>query len=222
MANALYKVILDGSFQGQDIKNILYYRNGIGIDIGGLTVGGAKEVSDAVAAIVWPVLRLVLPSAYELQQITTYVYDDQTFDLVYQNPFTLGIQAYGVRTSDLNGPAPCAILKFILEPHIAFANGFFPPKRGYLAIGPLDDDQVKSNGELQLTGGSGLEWDAVCAVMANNVETILPIPAVFFPVRVSMRKFGILLKLKIVSVSDVRAAVMRTQTSFRRSRMPEN
>ena len=221
---SIYKVVLKGQFQGQSILNILYYRNGVGVDISGLTVGGTKEVADAVKAIIWPILRGQLPADYNLAQIDSYAYDDTSFDLLYQQPFTLGVQEPGLQASSAkyNGPAPCAILKFILESHSILVDGPRPPKRGYLAIGPLGDNQVLDDGSLDLAGGAQLAWDGICAVMANNVYTVLPIPAVFYPVRVHMDKVGIGLKLKITSFTDVQAAVMRHYTSFRRSRMPEN
>jgi hypothetical protein len=220
---ALYKVVLKGVCQGQAVNNILYYRNGVGVDISGLTVGGTKEVADAVKAIVWPALCQVLNSTYTLNQIDSYVYNDQTFDALYQQPFTLGVQEPGQYDGvGMNGPAPCAILKFILESHAVLVDGPRPPKKGYLAIGPMGDDQVADDGSLVLDTANQLRWDAVCAVMANNVYTVLPIPAVFYPVRVHMDKVGIGLKLKITSFSDVQAAVMRHFTSYRRSRMPEN
>lgn len=222
---AIYKVVLKGSCQGQAINNILYYRNGIGVDISGLTVGGTKEVADAVKAIVWTGLKEVLPDSYQLQQIDSYVYGDQDFNLIYQNPYTVGVQENGlipVDTHPMNGPAPCAILKFILESHVALVNGIGAPKRGYLAIGPIVDDWIEDDGSLKLDTPRQLIWDAVCAVMANNVETILPIPAVFFPIRVHMFKVGPLFPLKIVGWADIQAAVMRHFCSYRRSRQPEN
>jgi hypothetical protein len=220
---ALYKVVLEGTCQGQAVDNILYYRNGIGVDISGFTVGGTKEVADAVKAIVWPALKQVVPSQYELMQISSYVYNDTTFELLYQNPFTLGVQENGVMGGDsIKGAARCAILKFILETHAVLVDGPRPPKKGYLAIGPLTDENVLADGALNLAGGKNILWDALCAVMANNVETILPIPAVFYPVRVHMDKVGVIGKLKITSFTDVQAAVMRHFTSWRRSRQPEN
>lgn len=220
---SLYKVVLKGSYQGQSIDNILYYRSGVGLDISGLTVGGTKEVADAVKAIVWTGLRPVMTDQYELQQIDSYAYDDQTFHLLYQNPFTLGVGEHGTHLTGAQiGPANCAILKFILESHVILVNGPKPPKRGYLAIGPLLEDQIDDDGALTMSNGWNLKWDVVCAVMANNVETILPIPAVFFPVRVHMDKVGIALKLEITSFADIQAAVMRHFTSYRRSRQPEN
>jgi hypothetical protein len=220
---ALYKVVLRGSFQGQAINNILYYRTGLGFDIGGLTLGGTKEVADAVKAIVWAGLRPSLSTNYELQQIDSYVYNDQTFDLQYQSPFTLGVAEMGMCSdAEYNGPAVCAIMKFVLENHVLIANGPKPPKRGYLAIGPLSDGQVNSDGSLNLETARRAAWDIACAVCANNVETILPVPAVFYPVRVHMDVVGIVGKLKITSFSDIQAAVMRHFTSFRKSRQPEN
>jgi len=220
---AVYKVVLRGQFQGQAINNILYYRNATGLDLGGLTLGGAAEVARAVKAMVWPVLKFIVPAAYTLTQVDSYVYNDQTFDLLYTNPFTEGVNEVGVNPgTSYNGPAPCAIMKFILENHIILENGPKPPKHGYLAIGPLADDMITNEGMLYQGEGWNLKWDALCAVMANNVETILPIPALFYPIRVHMDKVGILFKLKITSYSDIQAAVMRRVCSFRRSRQPEN
>jgi hypothetical protein len=220
---ALYKVVLRGQLQGQAINNIFYYRNAPGLDLSGLTLGGAGEVAKAVKAMVWPALKLIMSTDYLLTQIDSYVYNDQTFDLLYTNPYTEGVADNGSNTgAGYNGPAPCAIMKFILENHIILENGPKPPKRGYLAIGPLADDQIQNDGSLYLAEGWNLKWDALCAVMANNVETVLPIPALFFPVRVHMDKVGIVLKLKITSYSDIQAAVMRRVCSFRRSRQPEN
>lgn len=220
---AVYKVVLKGSFQGQSIDNILYYRTGVGVDISGLTVGGTKEVSLAVKAMVVPPLLALLPNIYELQQIDSYVYDEQDFNLLYVNPYTEGVQLNGLQPStEMNGPAPCAILKFILESHVILVNGPKPPKRGYLAVGPLRDGQIMADGALNLDEPFGIEWTALCDVMANNVETLLPIPAVFFPIRVHQDKILGSNKLKITSYSDIQAAVMRHFTSYRRSRQPEN
>lgn len=220
---ALYKVVLKGACQGQAVNNILYYRNSPGTDVGGITLGGTQEVAEAVKAIVWPALRIQMNQLYTLNQIDSYVYNDQTFELLYNQPYSTGVQQAGLYGStDMDGPARCAILKFVLEAAPLLVDGPKPPKRGYLAIGPLVSGQINQDGSLNLTPPENIAWDAICAVLANNVETILPVPAVFFPVRVHMDKVGILFRLKITSFSDVKAALMRRQTSFRRSRMPES
>lgn len=216
---AVYKCVLNGQAMGQDIKNILYYRNGIGIDLGGLTVGGTVEVANAIKTTVWPLMKPVLPTAYTLQDITAYVYNEETFALLYQNPTTVGVQETGLATGNMNGPAPCAIIRMALEPTAFLVNGPKPPKRGYVAIGPLLDSEVTNTGEVDLSGGNQATWDALCFALANNIETLIP-PAVFFPIRVHQDK--ILGIWTITSFADVRDATVRTQSSFRRSRMPES
>jgi hypothetical protein len=216
---AIYKVVLNGLCQGQAIKNILWYRTGVGIDISGLTVGGTVEVANAVKTMVWPAMKNLLPPAYEMQDITAYVFDQDTFNLLYQNPTTVGVQDVGGNANAMNGPAVCAIIRLALEPTSILANGIHPPKRGYVAIGPLVDTLVLDNGEVSKAGIYGGLWDVLCAALANNVETLIP-PAIFFPIRVRQDKvLGI---LKVVSYADVRDATLRTNSSFRRSRMPEN
>ena len=218
---AIYKVILNGQAFGQDIKNVLYYRTGVGIDISGLTIGGTKELCDAVETMVWTPMRAVITGEYQLQEISAYVYDAQTFHLIYQNPYTKGVGEGGLFATTLNGTAPCAIIKFDLEPHVVFANGFYPPKRGYMAFGPIGQDEVDADGSILYPTGRKLLWDAMCLALASNVETILPIPAVFFPIRVRQDKVGLTGSAQIVSWSDVRDATVRDLTSFRRSRQAE-
>jgi hypothetical protein len=216
---AIYKVVLNGQCQGQDIKNILYYRNGIGIDLSGLTVGGTVEVADAVKAIVWPAMRPIMPTAYELQDITAYVYDESNFNLLYQNPTIVGVEQSGTLAGDLNGPATCAIFRFSLEPTSILLNGIKPPKRGYLAIGPMTDSRIDNEGKLTNDVDVRAQYAITAFALANNVETLIP-PAVFFPIRVHQQK--VLGLFKIVSFADIRDCVVRVGTSYRRSRMPES
>lgn len=216
---AIYKVVLNGKAFGQDIKNILWYRNGIGVDLSGLTVGGTVEVATAVKDTVWPLMKAVMPAAYMLQDITSYVWDESTFNLLYQNPTTVGVGEQGVVTGGTNGPAVCAIVNFALEPTSIVFNGPKPPKKGYLAIGPLADDWIGDSAEMPKASGQKPAWDALCFALSNNVETLLP-PGLFFPIRVHQTK--ILNVWKIDSFADVRDATLRHYASYRRSRQPEN
>jgi len=216
---ALYKVVLNGNSVGQDVKNILYYRSGIGVEIGGLGFGGTLELGNAVKAMVWPKMKNVLTANYTLQDITTYVYEDGTFNLIYQNPVTVSVGEQGARPGETNGPAVCAIAKFQLEPTIIVTNGIKPPKRGYLAIGPLIDNQVTSGGRLNTSDPSQQNWDELASALGGNVEQLLPVPFIWFPVRVHTDT--ILGVLKIASYADVSGVTWRDRTSYRRSRQPE-
>ena len=50
-----YRAVLNGSAAGQDIKNILYYRVGFGIDMSAFDFAGAEALAGAIKAQVWPV-----------------------------------------------------------------------------------------------------------------------------------------------------------------------
>jgi len=216
---AIYKAVLNGQCEGQDVKNILWYRNGIAIDLSGLTVGGTIECANAIKTTVWPLMKVVLPVQYVLQDITCYVYDESTFNLLYQNPTTVGVGETGVKVGALNGPATCGIIRFALEPTSIVFNGPKPPKKGYVAIGPLCDSWIADDGTVPAIPDQKADWDAICFALANNIETLLP-PALFFPIRVHTDK--VLGLIKITSFADIRDATLRSQSSFRRSRMPES
>jgi hypothetical protein len=215
---AIYKAVLNGQAFGQDVKNILYYRTGVGIDIEGLSLGGTEDVAREIKAQVWPAFRALLPGNYELQDIDVYAYHDQLFNLVYQNPFILSVHELGTRSELTNGPAPCAIVRFDLEPTPLLLDGPKPPKRGYIAYGPMGDNLITDEGYIDRTGGNAALWDALTAALSSNIESLLP-PAIFFPIRVHHDK--ILGVLAITSFADVKNATIRNVASFRRSRQPE-
>jgi hypothetical protein len=215
---AIYKAVMHGSALGQDVNNMLYYRTGVGIDIAGLTIGGTKEVADCLKAAVWPAMRPLLPGDYELQDITVYAYHDSTYELMFQNPYTLGVHELGTKSENTNGPAPCAIVRFDLEPTPILVDGPKPPRTGYIAFGPLGDDMISDQGYVVRTGALGGLWDALTAAVSTNLVNVLP-PVVFFPIRV--HHDVVLGLLKITSFADVGDAVVRNVASFRRSRQPE-
>ena len=215
---AIYKAVMDGFCEGQAIKNMLYYRTGVGIDIAGLTLGGTEDLARGIQAMVWPSMKTLLPDNYTLLSITVYAYHDATYDLIYQNPFTLGVGESGSMSDHSSGTMACAIVKFDLEPTPLIVDGPKPPKRGYIAFGPLSAVLQTDAGSINRSTPYGAKWDSLTAALSSNVETLLP-PAVFFPIRV--HHDVILGLLKITSFADVGNAVMRDIFSFRRSRQPE-
>ena len=156
----------------------------------------------------------------KLEDITVYPYHDGTFDLMYQNPWTENVMEAGNGPAETDGPGICAILKFNLEGTAILTNGIKPPKRGYVAVGPIQSAWIDNSGALTdtvfLPADSRLNELGVA--LAGNLESLLP-PVIFFPVRVSQK--NILCIWKPVSFADVNGVKVRRRTSFRRSRMIE-
>lgn len=215
---ALYHAALHGTYQGQSIVNNLYYRTGIGFDLDGLSIGGAKELADCIKGQVWNKMKPCLPVGYTLERIDVYPYHDGTFDLLYQNPWTLNVLENGTEPDSTDGPATVCIIKFNLEPTQIFANGIMPPKRGYVAVGPVVSGWIDNDGNLTQTAfiGAAARFQELATALAANLENLLP-PVVFFPIR--MKTLNILGVYKPASWADVGGAVLRRRTSFRRSRM---
>lgn len=218
--SAIYRLVMNGSCEGQKIVNNFAYRVGVGVDIAGFAVGGAKALADTFVDQVWPDVKACLPTSYTLENVTAYPLHGETFELLYQNPWTKNVLENGTGNAETDGPAMCAIIKFNLEPTTPFGNGIYPPKRGYVALGPLFSGWINNKGqiidEVFLDGATRLNKAATA--MAANLESLVP-PVVFFPIRVKTdRVLGL---FKVVSWADVGGATLRRNASFRRSRMVE-
>lgn len=218
---AIYKAVLRGTYAGQNIVNNLFYRTGIGFDLDGLSLGGAKELATCIRGQVWEYMKETLPLGYTLEAIDVYPYHDGTFDLMYQNPWTENVLETGTQVDATDGPAVCAIYKFNLEPTVIFANGFNPPKRGYIAVGPVISGWIDNDGRIVAGVFNTVEntMQRFATALAANLESLLP-PVVFYPVRV--KQDNILGIFKPVSYADVNGVVLRRRTSFRRSRVIES
>lgn len=211
-----YKVVLNGRYSGQAIVNVLYYRLAFDIVPGGLNFAGAEDLAFQIKQEVWDAgMKVVQPPDYTLENITVYPYDN-AFDLLFQLPYVLPVQEVGTGSSQAtNGPAPCVIVKFNLEPTSPL-NGIYPPRSGYLAIGPVSDQNIDDSGHI--FGAALAAYQALANKFANNLENLIP-PAVFFPIRIkSVKVAGV---FRIISYADISSATVRALTSFRRSRMPE-
>jgi hypothetical protein len=218
----LYKVVLNGQAFGQDIKNILYYRTGLGIEVGGLFMAGAQDMADAVHQQIWPALRACVTSDYYLQSIFVYPYN-QEFRLAYQNPYEKGINEAGTAGSNSVGPAACFNIRFNLEPTSIVTNGPKPPKRGYIAVGPISRDWIGDSGLLIQDNALHFpreKFEALTEKLAGNIGTSFFNTNAYFPVRVRVnRVLGGLVAFE--SFADVNNAVVQERLSYRRSRIAE-
>jgi hypothetical protein len=218
MANsdAFYKVVLNGRYAGQAIVNVLYYRLADEYVPGPLNFAGAEDLAFQVKQEIWtPSLKGTLSDGYVLENITVYPMD-AGFSLLYQMPYQMPVNESGSDTGvATNGPATCAIIRFNLEPTSPL-NGIYPPRSGYVAIGPLSDAYVDNTGHIPTAALAG--WQGVADALSQNLENAVP-PAVFYPIRVKQTK--VLGVLKIISYADISGASTRSLASFRRSRQPE-
>ena len=214
-----YKAVLNGSAFGQDIKNILYYRSGFGVDFSGFTLTGAEALAGNIKQEIWPAMKKVMPDSYTLETIDVSPINDE-FQLIYQMPYSEVVQEPGLVTSITVGPSLCYNIKFLLEP-TSILNGIKPPSRGYVAIGPMPSGWVGEDGYLKTVDMQAQDMVDFVNRLAQNIEQVLPVAMVWFPIRLKQsRILGGLVHWE--AFSDVKGAVLSRRASFRRSRMPES
>lgn len=213
-----YRVVMNGQASGQDIKNILYYRIGLGVDLSPFDFAGAQALAGAVKDQVWSKMKNVICDQYELQSIDVSPINDE-FELVYQMPYSLGVSEVGAHTTASHGPAACVNIKFVLEP-TNILNGIKPPARGYIALGPIPANWVGEDGMVTNAVATGNDMVQFLGAISQNLEVLLPVPTIWYPIRLKQsRILGGLIHWE--SFADVKGAVLSRRASFRRSRMPE-
>lgn len=218
-----FKVVMNGSCQGQDIRNILYYRSGFGVDLSQFGFAVGLQVAMAVKAHVWTgAMRRVMPNDYSLDSIDVYPIND-AFKWIYQNP---AHQLVGEAGQELNahpGVSVCANIAFSLEPTAILANGIKPPKRGYIAVGPIPSAWITEGG--MLTDGVYLDPDHALNVLGENLSSNVPftlgVGTDLYPIRMKAKR-GVFDNLTpYESFADINGYYTSRRVSFRRSRQPE-
>jgi hypothetical protein len=203
-----YKVVLNGQSHGQDVKNILYYRTGVGIDVNGITLGGAPDLATQLKAQLVPSWLAVHTTQYKLEDLEVYPIND-AFQLVYQVPHTEPVNQLGTIDTGAKHPSLTAIIAFVLEP-TTIENGIKPPHRGYLAVGTLLDTSLTAGGAFKVLADK----------LAQDIESIVP-PVIWYPCRMKAKRNIVDVLTPYESFADVRGAVTRDRVSWRRSRQPE-
>lgn len=212
--SAMFKVVLEGLQGGQNITNVLWYRKGY---FGGIFDWGtgAAEVARTVEEDLWaPTLKSAMSTTYTLQGIRVTPYDS-AFAQVLSMPHYREVNEAGTASGSVAGPAACLIARFNVEA-ISILNGFVPPKRGYLAVGPYREADVDDNGRLTTTAQTF--WTDKCGVFAVNLT-----PGVIgeiWPCRVKLIKLPFLPPV-LAGFADVESMSVNAVAAFRRSRLPE-
>lgn len=214
--DAFYKVVQQGAYQGVKIVNVYYYRVGLGLLPFGLNFGGAEALASTFRNQVWSnKIRDIMPTTFKLETIVVYPYNG-AFDPVTNLPFTLTVNEYGTAVQANMGPANCCIVALNMEGTVLGANGWFPPKRGYCAFGPLREGDVDEQG--RLTGTAQQFYFENCEAMGQDLYNPFSL-VTFWPIRISARK--ILGVLTLRGFTDVSGITVRSIVKWRRSRIVE-
>lgn len=216
---AFYKVVLNGVCMGQDIRNILYYRSGAGLDVSGMVMAGAEALAGNINQELVPTFLAASSDNYMLESIDVYPISEG-FQLLYQMPYSLAVGLNGQAAGSIPGPAVCINFKFMLEA-TSIINGVKPPSRGYMAFGPVNTNVIGEDGFL-LPGvlGAGGQFMNLAEKLSQNIEQLVPVPASWYPIRLKQnRLLGGLIQWE--SYADIKGCLISRRVSFRRSRMPE-
>ena len=215
-----YKVVLNGNMLGQDIKSMLYYRTGVGVDVLGLELGGAKTLAEQVAQEVVPKWLDCVSNGFVMESVDVYPFND-TFQLMYSLPYTLNIGEPGHNNGEPLPPSAYIMIKFGFDSQV-IGEAQLAPKRGYVCVGGLYEGQQDS-GRLS---GSWLDnvtlntirgrFTALADQLAENLESLTP-PVIYFPIR-AKRVLGGLWN----GWADVASARYEDRILWRRSRMLED
>jgi hypothetical protein len=112
------------------------------------------------------------------------------------------------------------IIRMNLEPTTILGNGIKPPKRGYIAVGPIESSNIDNSGHLIDAIFLNLvhPFHALTDALSSNLTNLVP-PVQFWPIRVHQEK--VLGLFKIRSYADISSCTLRRLTTYRRSRMAE-
>lgn len=213
-----YKGVFRGSYSGQDINNVFWYRDDGSLPFSGQPYFGGEDLAYQLKTEIWPLMRPLLPAGYRLVTIDATVHDE-TFAPLTGTPLVYPVDEVGSYASaDSVGPALCAIVSFSVSPVYNFIPVNKPPKRGYLALGPLPEDAVDNTGLLAAGYRTGSAMTDFLTKLFDPLTNLAP-PGMFYPVRVSARM--ILGVFNFGGYSEIVDAVCRPRASFRRSRLPE-
>lgn len=199
------KARLKGVFQGQEIVNLLYYA----IDGQPSFPFDQVQMGDLAVTIitdVLPALNDVLPASFAWTEVGITIVDERgnttsPFEVVQQTNIP------GALNEDTDGQAQVAIVSFQVVSRLGAPAGT-PPKRTYIALGPLVSASVLANGQVGWSAPLRIQIaDAVSTPIEGNLGN-------YVPVRVGRKPSPL-----TPSYGDVVGAVVRPYASFRRSRL---
>lgn len=154
----IYEVTLDAACEGQQINNILYYAN-LAPTNNGWDPDRAADLGAAVN-VAWQAEALwLLPDTYEFFGCSLRGLDINRAP-VSTYPVGAGLLDNGNLTTDNETPGIVAIAAFDLITATEYESERVP-RRSYIALGPLVQSQVTSEGRLTLDGTNQADMEAL-------------------------------------------------------------
>jgi hypothetical protein len=207
-----YKCLVQSSVAGQDINNILYYAPVVPTSLAFDPVV-ADALGDAVASAWADQIRPLLSNQVAPQLVEVSMVDADGFVV---SPYAVTVPMGG--TSSIGDPLATAAMVLIWKFNcsaVAEAPGHSVPRRSYLAIGPLTEAQVGTDGLIAIQAG------AATALAAATTEGHLISGTQFVPYRIGRTSGPTVSDPSGVAagVGRVVSGIVRPYASFRRSRL---
>lgn len=198
------QLIIGGRAGGQNVNNILYYGDDAGDPF---TFNDAQMASfladwEAQFASAWVG---AMADTYTLATLTAYAIDVHG-GVISDNPAQSAPALAGTDAGDCSSPAVAAVLSFQTSSIASIPSRSL--RRSYLAIGPVPEVHVNTNGSLTATALT--EYGALAALVASSLDIG------FFeyqPVRLARTE-----PLATPAVGTIVSAVVQPYVTFRKSR----
>ena len=245
MANGLYKLTTKMRYLGQAIVNTFWYRSVLeGTFATDVLIDGAKALGDAFINRCWEDhWRALVPTDCYFDGVVVDGFNDN-FELLYSNPVQVlpnPLLDAGTANTDANWlrPADVVNVAFYLKNRL-IVNPLFPaPKKGLVALSPVNHQLVGEDGTLTDEGAavyqavaddfaSPLPWNfASVDFPFTSWEVGVGLANAFIPVRVRLFRWNLpvlwhnINVLRAAESTDVETAVARKLLGYRRSRKVE-
>lgn len=218
---SLYRVAINYSRSGQSMCNVLWYRDGALIPLGLDAITAQQTLADEVrdnvvlgGVIGQTRLADILPSTVTIDDVTSQRVDANTWLPEVSAPSVSNISLAGLASGTAAADPICAIMKLTCAASTLTPIDY-TPGHGYLAIGPLLASWVGNDHEL--AGGCLDSFQAFGAALVGEIDLGGGFVAV--PIRVGRGKNG--LGIRVRGFNDIQNASVKTQWSYRRSRIAE-
>ncbi|HEV2121763.1 MAG TPA: hypothetical protein VGW38_03185 [Chloroflexota bacterium] len=214
-----YEIVMRGRTNAGSLVQTWWYRDPAA---GVPNAGNLVDVANVADRDIVPKLQPLIPSQCAIDNLLVYGYDE-TFARQPYLPHTKPLAKAGTRVAAAHNPALCCIISLTIEPaapghQIDPQTGGLvlrPVRRGYIALGPLDNADVTNAGILSGTFQALAALAAYRTQLAAQLFDATTMATALDPVRVSRVPKGGTIR----GFGYVRGTVLRTQASFRRSRL---